>query len=330
MSRQFVWGSLLAFAPLLVQGQAARPAAPLTAYNLPLQHQTAKFVWMTPNVTSPLDPLVHFQTSGIKFNLQTLMNTLRDTRHEGWVLAAYPDPKTSRPLIGAGFSLDLAAREHPQRDPLNPVPFLEPSSAQIWQAAGLEPAYLDTMLDQYDRDLAAWNKKKFRKKIRTGDLFPQVSEDDAVALLRVYALQAVHNARAYCRNFDQMSGPQQMALSQLVYQMGVNLEQFTQFLGAVNVTPTPDWSSDAEYWRTVQQTLIQSDWARRYSTRAISVIAMFDATYASDPYGAESRVRREVRPIRVRNAHAKKRRATPAVKTASVHKKSTPRRSRKS
>ena len=46
------------------------------------------------------------------------MEILRDHRHEGWVLAAYPDPNTGRPLIGAGFSLDVEAALHLQRDPL--------------------------------------------------------------------------------------------------------------------------------------------------------------------------------------------------------------------
>src|SRR5580698_3359332 len=72
----------------------------------------------------------------VKFDLRDLMDILRDRRHEGWVLAAYPDPKTGQPLIGAGLSLDLPAREHPQSDPLNPHSFLEPSSADMWQAAG--------------------------------------------------------------------------------------------------------------------------------------------------------------------------------------------------
>ena len=304
-----------------------------TVYNLPLQHQAATLSSLTPRVSWELEPLVDFKSSEIKFNLQTLMNTLRDTRHEGWVLAAYPDPKTSRPLIGAGFSLDLEARQHVQRDPLNPYMFLEPSSAQLWEAAGLEPQQLTTMLQQYDRDLEAWNKKKFRKKIRTHELFPQISEEDATKLLRISAIQAVHNARAYCRNFDDLTGPQQMALTQLVFQMGVNLEQFTQFLGAINTPPiaAPVQNvsvsyPDPEYWNSVQGTLIQSDWARRYSTRAISVIAMFDPTYDSDPYQAEARVRKEVHPLVV---HSHKRRHT-AVHTASLHKKPSVNRSRKS
>src|SRR5690349_18707814 len=67
-----------------------------------------------------------FKKSDIKFNLDELVDILRDRRHEGWVLAAYPDPRTGQPLIGAGFSLDLPERDHLQTDPLNPHPFLEP------------------------------------------------------------------------------------------------------------------------------------------------------------------------------------------------------------
>ena len=147
----------------------------------------------------------------------------------------------------------------------------------------LPPQQLDSMLEQYDRQLDAWKKAKFRRKIKTHSLFPEVSEEDATKLLRISAIQAIHNARAYCRDFDQLSGPQQMALTQLVFQMGVNLEEFTQFLGAINTPPvySPVAAGsavypDPEYWHSVQTTLIQSDWARRYSTRAISVIAMFD------------------------------------------------------
>jgi hypothetical protein len=321
---------------------------------------------------SPVQPLLDFRDSDVKFNIETLMSILRDNRHEGWVLAAYPDPKTSRPLIGAGFSLDLPAREHAQQDPLNPAQFLEPSSAQLWEAAGLEPARLETMLAQYDRELSAWKKKKFRRKIRRHDLFPEIGEDDAMKLLRISTIQAIHNAGAYCRNFDQLTGPQQMALTQLVFQMGVNLEEFTQFLFAINhrmelasaaataspaVTPasldsnprslttfagaSPNGSaaqfeslttpagasplSDPEYWHAVQGTLIHSDWARRYSMRAISVIAMFDPAYEAAPWAAEAKVRAEVHPL-----HTRRRRAA-VVRTASARRhKNTARRTRKS
>jgi GH24 family phage-related lysozyme (muramidase) len=256
----------------------------------------------SPVVSSPLQPLFDFQESDVKFNLTTLTNTLRDSRHEGWVLAAYPDPKTSRPLIGAGFSLDVAATEHLQHDPLNPYPFIEPSSAQLWQSAGLDAAPLQAILDQYDRDLKKWKKKNYRRKIRTHQLQPEITGEEATSLLRISAIQAVHNAKAYCRNFDQLTASQQMALSQLVYQMGVNLEEFVEFLTAMNdgypdaAQPQASIQSEDEHWKEVQRTLIQSQWARRYTSRAVTVIAMFDPRYAQNPREAEREVQAKLRP----------------------------------
>jgi hypothetical protein len=248
--------------------------------------------------------LLDFKDSDIKFRLQSLMEILRDHTHEGWVLAAYPDPKTSRPLIGAGFSLDVQATEHPQRDPLNPHPFIEPSSAQLWQAAGLAPERLEQILDQYNRNLNVWTTRTYRRKINTHTLTPQLTDEEATRLLRISAIQAIYNAKAYCGNFDQLTAPQQMALSQLVFQMGVNLEEFVDFLGAVNDVngsrelPRLDGyiETDAEHWSTVQRTLIESQWARQYTRRASSVIAMFDPAYAQDPSAAQLRIEAVLRP----------------------------------
>jgi hypothetical protein len=135
-------------------------------------------------------------------------------------------------------------------------------------------------------------------------------------LLRISAIQAVYNARAYCRFFDQLTASQQMALSQLVFQMGTNLEEFVQFLGAINnedaeghdIALPPSVLQDTDHWKMVQSTLIQSDWARRYSTRAIAVIALFDPEYEQDPLAAERKVRVQVHPLVVH--HKKKARAT--------------------
>ncbi len=242
--------------------------------------------------------LQEFSDADIKFSLSQLMATLRDHQHEGWVLAAYPDPNTRRPLIGAGFSLDVPARVHPQTDLLNPHPFLEPSSAALWQAAGLPADRLQEILDQYDRNLNSWTPKTYHRKVIRQALTPQLSEGEGEQLLRISAIQAIYNAKAYCRSFDQLSASQQMALSQLVFQMGVNLEQFVTFLSALN---DPDGTrelaqldgyleTEPEHWRTVQDALIDSQWAHRYSGRAASVIAMFDPEYSHTPGVAEQRV----------------------------------------
>jgi GH24 family phage-related lysozyme (muramidase) len=266
-----------------------------------------------------------FKDSDIKFNLGSLMDTLRDKRHEGWVLAAYPDPKTRRTLIGAGFTLDLPERQHPQTDPLNPHPFLEPSSADLWQAAGLDSDRLQTILDQYQDRFAKWKKRRFRQHIPA--LAPQITDEEATLLLRISAVQAIYNARAYCRNFDRMTGPQQMALSQLVYQIGVNLVRFDDFLSLVNDgapasaqaaedAASDRLASDRDYWKSVQHALMQTQWARLYRTRAIAVIAMLDPAYDDSPAAAEHLVGASLRPAVLHRRHGH----SAALKTASTGK----------
>ena len=257
------------------------------------------------------------------------MDILSDNRHEGWVLTAYPDPKTSRPLIGAGFSLDLPARDHAQSDPLNSNPFVEPSSAELWQAAGLGSTRLNEVLGEFNQRLSAWSTRNFRRDLRY--LPPEISENDAKQLLRIGIIQSIVNARAYCRGFDNFTAPQQMALSQLVYQMGVNLEEFTEFRALINREALPDesaaapevrdialhatntGSTDASYWETVQQSLEQSQWARLYRARAIAVIAMLDPRYAENPSLAERRVSAVLRPV------SRRRRARASTQLAANH-----------
>ena len=279
---------------------SARAASPPAATVISKRPITNDGLLPLPAAGAPagLEPFFQISNSGIKFSFTHLTEILRDKKHEGWVLAAYPDPKTSRPLIGAGFTLDLPAREHPQGDPLNPNLFAEPSSAQLWEAAGLDSHRLQLILDDYESKLERWGTRRFRKKIRTDDLTDQVTEDEALDLLRVAEVQAILNARAYCRNFDRLSGSQQMALAQLVYQMGVNLEEFSTFLALINQQPhlenaalTTNTVGGREYWQDVQGSLIHSQWARKYSTRAITVIAMFDPDYPESPSAAEKRVK---------------------------------------
>jgi hypothetical protein len=265
----------------MAAGQAAPAVATDSAQSLP-----------------SLQPLLDFRKADIKFNLQSLMNVLRDRNHEDWVLAAYPDPNTELPLIGAGFSLNVAASEHLQWDPLNPNQFLEPSSAQLWQAAGLDKEQLNQILEEFTHNMNTWGSKGYRRKIRAHTLRPQLTEGEATQLLRISAIQAITNARAYCRNFDRLSAPAQMALSQLSFQMGINLEKFVEFLSELNGDTShvdlsrPDGGAEtgSEHWKNVQSTLIDSQWARRYTVRAITVIAMFDPQYATSPHAAEARV----------------------------------------
>jgi GH24 family phage-related lysozyme (muramidase) len=304
-------------APLPAQTPATVPVSPSNGTGGPLAAAQAAAVQVTSDQTvlSPaVETLLGFKRSDVKFDVGRLMEILRDKRHEGWVLAAYPDPKTAQPLIGAGLSLDLPAREHPQRDPLNPHPFLEPSSAEIWLAAGLDPAKLQQILSEFNDRLATWNKKGFRRQI--WGLEPQITDEDANALLRVGIIQSIYNAKAYCRNFDHLSASQQMAMTQLVYQMGVNLEEFSSFLNLINrgTESTAEAEAvskaDAAYWRNVQMSLVQSQWARLYRARATAVIAMLDPRYMDNPTGAEHSIGAILHPARVRKGHATVRNAT--------------------
>ena len=262
-----------------------------------------------PATTPAVQMLQNFKNEDVKFDVDLLMGLLADRKHEGWVLAAYPDPKTGQPLIGAGVSIDLPAREHAQRDPQNPNPFLEPASAELWQAAGLEPGRLKQILDDFNQKFTAWGKQDFRSRI--ADLQPQITEAEANQLLRIAIVQSILNARAYCRSFDRLTQWQQMALSQLVFQMGTNLEEFTQFLELVNsdaiAAPVAKklTAADVAYWNGVQKSLIQSQWARLYRVRAISVIAMLDPRYNQNPRMAERRVGAVLRPAVVHRRRGK-------------------------
>lgn len=302
-------------APAATSPVAAIPVAETTssAVSAPVAESTA--------VPTAIQPLLAFRDSEVKFRLADLMDLLRDRRHEGWVLAAYPDPKTGRPLIGAGFSLDLPEREHAQTDPMNRHAFVEPSSAELWQAAGLDPARLQEILTTFDENAAQWRWMR-RHRRRVPELAPEITDNDAEALLRIAAIQAIENARAYCRNFDALTGAQQMALSQLVYQMGVNLSEFDQFLSLINNNPVASAGGgeaagaagsepaaaaevaasgdQVRYWSDVEDTLIHSQWARLYRVRAVSVIAMLDPRYADDPGASEMRVAAVLRPVRHR------------------------------
>lgn len=291
--------------------QAADPASAATvAVPSTIPGTIARATGEAATMPDAVKTLLAFKPEDVKFDVADLMDILRDKRHEGWVLAAYPDPKTSQPLIGAGFSLDLPERVHMQRDPLNPHPFLEPSSAELWEAAGLEPARLDAILAQFHERLDAWDKKGFRRQIWSLD--PQITNADADALLRVGIIQAIYNAKGYCRNFNTLTASQQMAMTQLVYQMGVNLEEFQTFLTLLNgngLQPAVA-KADVRYWRSVQLSLVQSQWARLYRERAKAVIAMLDPNYDRNPNGAEHSIGRVIPVTRVRRGHATLRNAS--------------------
>ena len=312
----------IALVTLALQGRAnAQGIPPVPTSTMPpaTSHDAAGAATPIVEPSPAVRMLEGFKNSDVKFDLNELVDILRDRRHEGWVLAAYPDPRTSQPLIGAGFSLDLPERPHAQPDPLNSHPFLEPSSADLWEAAGFDPDRLNDILSVFYERRQKWSKRTWRRQLYS--LTPQISDDEAVQLVRVGAIQAIYNAQAYCRNFDQMTGPQQMAMAQLVYQMGVNLQHFNVFLAMINPDPGPapqaatsdsamfgeavseaaaaepaGLDQSAEYWLAVQKSLMGSQWAHKYRTRAVAVIAMLDPAYGDDPTAAEKRVGAVLKP----------------------------------
>ena len=319
MSKPIVVVAFILFLGTCAWSHSPSEAAPFT----PAATGAAQSLQIPSDV--PISPATRmmgkFKDSDVKFNVNELVDILRDRRHEGWVLAAYPDPRTGQPLIGAGFSLDLPEREHPQTDPLNPHPFLEPSSADLWQAAGFDPGRLDDILKVFYERKEMWSKRTWRRQLYS--LPAQISDEDATQLVRVGVIQAIYNARAYCRSFDALTGPQQMAMAQLVYQMGVNLEHFNEFLAMINFSaepapelqgtdsatfadadPAPAFGNQTpEYWQGVQKSLMGSQWAHKYRTRAIAVIAMLDPAYGDDPSAAEQRVGAVLRPSVVHRRH---------------------------
>jgi hypothetical protein len=73
-----------------------------------------------------------------------------------------------------------------------------------------------------------------------------------------------------------------------------------------------------EYWLGVQHSLMGSQWAHKYRTRAISVIAMLDPAYSDDPTAAEKRVGAVLRPAVV-HRHKVRHTATARQVSATKH-----------
>src|SRR5258707_11245355 len=101
-----------------------------------------------------------------------------------------------------------------------------------------------------------------------------------------------------------------MPMTNLVYQMGVTPEDSSPFFakttrGNESVAEAETVAkADAAYWRSVQMSLVQSQWARLYRARATAVIAMLDPAYMKNPTRAERSVGVILRPARVRKAHS--------------------------
>jgi hypothetical protein len=125
----------------------------------------------------------------------------------------------------------------------------------------------------------------------------------------------------------------------------VNLAHFNEFLTTINPGPGPrDTAAESamlveasqempatldqspEYWWSVQKSLMGSQWAHKYRTRAISVIAMLDPAYSDNPSAAEKRVGAVLRPAvvhRHRTRHGARARQVSATKHHGKSRKAT-------
>src|SRR5215469_13006923 len=77
---------------------------------------------------------------------------------------------------------------------------------------------------------------------------------------------------------------------------------FGQAIEDATVAPA-SLDQSPEYWQSVQKSLMGSQWAHKYRTRAIAVIAMLDPAYGDDPSAAEQRVGAVLRPAVVHRRH---------------------------
>ena len=93
--------SITLAAPQLSARTGASPTASIRAGNRHIANPDSLLPLPGAGVPTGLEPFFDLSSSDIKFSFATLTNILRHKKHEGWVLFAYPDPKTSDPLIGA-------------------------------------------------------------------------------------------------------------------------------------------------------------------------------------------------------------------------------------
>ena len=99
--------------PIVSLAMAASAAAQILP--APGQFSAAPSVSLMLQGFSPENPpprdgaevLLDFKDNDVKFSLASMMEILRDHRHEGWVLAAYPDPKTGEcTQISTAFNIE--------------------------------------------------------------------------------------------------------------------------------------------------------------------------------------------------------------------------------
>lgn len=251
------------------------------------------------------DTAFPFSTHQIKFSLDDMMRDIEN--HEGRMLAAYPDPEGKVALIGAGFNLGVM-KEITRDADSDPYRFngharKEPSSEALWQMAGLHSSKLHEIQKRMEGHLEADQQarpsvasrilRRFSRRLAE-EFSADITNTQSRALLYVSSRQATYNAMAYSSDFANLTQSQQMGMSELVFQMGSNLEKFEKFLGKLNDPPVPSATPEEvrQHWRDVQSELVDSAWFKTYHKRAVRVTAMMDPNYDFyNPAIAEAKVK---------------------------------------
>jgi GH24 family phage-related lysozyme (muramidase) len=229
------------------QERSSRPPAAIQEIPLPSLDRLSSLY--PPEISEPQSP---FPLKGITLHFDREHFKNRVKEYEGEVLHPYPD-KAGIITIGCGFNMEKHTMDHPT-DPYayHEMQRVDPSGEEVWRLAGIDENFQEVLASAH----APANQRR------------TISPQSAEKLLEMSLDQAIHNAGAYFRHFNTMTGRQQEAAVYLVYNMGTHLENHTDFLEASNREEGPDWKKMSHF-------LIKMDYY--HSQGAKSVLAAFGA-----------------------------------------------------
>jgi GH24 family phage-related lysozyme (muramidase) len=229
--------------------QSSRPPVAVQEIPLPSLDRRALSSLYPPEISEPQSP---FPLEGITlhFDREDFKNQVK--KYEGEVLHPYPD-KVGIVTIGCGFNMEKHTTDH-RNDPYayNGMQRVDPSGEEVWRLAGIPENFQEVLASVH----TPVNQRH------------TISPQSAEKLLEISLDQAIHNAGAYFRHFNTMTGRQQEAAVYLVYNMGTHLENHPGFLEASNLEGGPDWKKMGEL-------LVKTHYY--YSQGAKSVLTAFGA-----------------------------------------------------
>jgi GH24 family phage-related lysozyme (muramidase) len=209
------------------QEQSSRPPAAVEEIPLPSQDRRALSSLYPPEISEPQSP---FPLKGITLHFDRENFKNRVKKYEGDVLHPYLD-QVGIITIGCGFNMEKPAMDHPDGHyAYNSMRRADPSGEEVWQLAGIPENFQEVLASAHAP--VNWRRT--------------ISPQSAEKLLEISLDQAIHNAGAYFRHFDAMTGSQQEAAVYLVYNMGTHLENHPDFLEASNREEGPDWKKMRE------------------------------------------------------------------------------------